>query len=357
LKIKAVIITALFLFLCVSGLFTVYFLLEKSGNLFLVPPNTLRSPRIDINTIEEFSENEFILTYENPVPEKVSLPQGEHPVTLIGTNSSYPHIMGLPMSEGSFFSKQAWAGKLRHAVLNERAALIIFGSNQIVNNRFRIRNDTWLVTGVIRDGDDDTARIYVPSSVHGGEAAALALISSGRMDEAYIKNNLKALAIREDSFDFINFETFRRLFLERALTISVLFLIFLLLNTLIPLITIFRKTINTLKTELGWHYLAEILKKRQKTIIKLCFLVLGMICVPVSAVFLLIKRVAVWLPWQDIPSLSGINRDSFYSRLDMLTSLETASLSLFILSLAVLVIFFVCLNRDVIFHNDYNKGV
>jgi hypothetical protein len=330
------------LLLCVAGLFIVYFLGEES--LFLALPNALRSPRIDINIIEEFNENEFLLTYANPAPERISLAQGDFSVTLVGTNSSYPFIMGLSLLEGSFFSKQAWNGKLRHAVLNEKAAFTIFGSNQVVNNRFRIRNDTWLVTGVIQDGDDDAERIYVPSSVRGGEAAALALISSGKLDDAYVKNSLKTLGIWEDSFDFINFETFRRLFLERTWSIPVLFLIFLLFSILRPLIMALKEAIVALKTELGQHYLSEILKKQQKTIVKFGFLVLGLVCIPVLAIFLLINRISIWLPWQDIPSLDGLNRDLFYPHLDRLVSLEMVSFSLFLLSLAVLGVFFISLN-------------
>jgi hypothetical protein len=255
--------------------------------------------------------------------------------------------MGLPMLEGSFFSKQAWNGKIRHAVLNENAAFTIFGSNQVVNNRFRIRNDTWIVTGVIHDGDDDIARIYVPSSVRGGEAAALAMISSSRLDEAYIKNSLKTLGIWEDGFDFINFGTFRNLFWERTWTIPVLFLIFFLFSLLMPLISALKDAITTLKTELGQHYLTEMLKKQQKTLFKFGFLVLGLACIPVLAIFLLINRVSIWLPWQDIPSLAGLDRALFYPHLDRLVSLEMVSFSLFLLSLAIMGVFFIGLNMNI----------
>jgi uncharacterized metal-binding protein len=327
-----------------AGPFIIYYLSLENRNLFLVLPNELGSPKLDINIIEDFCETDFLLTYEIPVPERVSIAQGDYPVTFIGTNSSYPHIMGLSMLEGSFFTKQAWAGKQRHAVLNEEAAFAIFGSSQIANNRFRIRNDTWLVTGVIRDGDDDKARIYVPSSVRGGEANALALICSDRLDEAYAKNSLKSLGIQGNSFDYIDFGAMTRLFWERTLIIPLIFMILLSLTLLRPLIMAFMKVFAALKKDLDKFYPSEIFEKSPKALARLILLCLGLVISPILAILLLINLISLWLPWQDIPSLAGLNKDLFYPHLGRLTSLETFSFILFILSLAVWGMFFISLN-------------
>jgi hypothetical protein len=327
-----------------AGLFIVYHLSLEKTTLFLVLPNELGSPRLDINIIEDFCEDDFPLTYEIPAPERVSLAQGDYAVTLIGTNSSYPHIMDLSMLEGSFFTKQAWNDKQRHAVLNEEAAFAIFGSSQIVNNRFRIRNDTWLVTGVVRDGDDDKARIYVPSSVRGGEANALALVTSDRLDEMYAKSSLKSLGIQGNSFAFINFWARTRLFFERTLTIPLVFMILLSFTLLRPLIMAFKGTLTALKKDLDQFYPIEILKKRQKAVIRLILLCLGLVISPILAISLLINLVSMWLPWQDIPSLADLNKEFFYLQLGWLASLEAISFYLFIISMAVSGMFFISVN-------------
>jgi hypothetical protein len=252
--------------------------------------------------------------------------------------------MDLSMLEGSFFTKQAWTSEQRHAVLNEEAAFSIFGSSQIVNNRFRIRNDTWLVTGVIRDGEDDKARIYVPSSVRGGEANALALVTSDKLDEAYIKNSLKTLGIQENSFDFIDFSVRVRLFLERTLAIPLIFGIFLSFTLLKPLIITLIKALAALKKDLDQFYPAEILKKRQKAVARCILPGFGLVFFPILAIFLLINLISIWLPWQDIPSLAGLNKALFYPYIGWLADLETISLYLFIISLAVWGMFFIGIN-------------
>ncbi|MDR0312377.1 MAG: ABC transporter permease [Treponema sp.] len=344
MKIKIALIAVFLLLLSVAGPFIIYYLSIEKKSLFLVLPNELGSPRLNINNIEDFCETDFLLTYEIPASERVSLPQGDYPVTLIGTNSSYPSIMGLSMLEGAFFTKQAWTGKQRHAVLNEEAAFAIFGSSQVVNNRFRIRNDTWLVTGVIQNGDDDKAKIYVPSSVRGGEANALALVTSSRLDGTYVKNSLKSLGIQGSSFDFIDFSARTRLFFERTLTIMLIAVIFLLLTLLRPLIIALIRAITDFKKDLEQLYLIEIIKNRKKAVARFIFIGLRLVLFPILAVFLLIKLVSMWLPWQDIPSLSGLNKDLFYPHISWLTGLETISLCLFIVSLVAWGCFYIWLN-------------
>ena len=344
MKIKAPFIVGLGLFLCVAGLFLVYFFSRGSRTLCLALPNEISSPKININRIEDFSETDFLLTYEIPLFERVSLAYGSHPVTLIGTNSSYAQIMGLSIAEGAFFSKQAWNGKLRHAVLNEKAAFAIFGSSQIVNNRFQIRNETWLVTGVIRDNDDERAKIFIPSSIRGGEAASIAMTTSGGLDEAFMINNLKTLGIREVGFDFISFGNFTGLFLERAWVIMLFFFILLFLSLIKPLIVVFFEIISKLKKDLELFYITEIPGKRRKALPKYILYVFGLICSPVLALFLLLQLVSICLHWQDIPSLASLNSDLFFPHLSRLCSLETVSLLLFIFAIVILGVFFICLN-------------
>jgi len=315
---------------------------EKIENVLLVVPSEIGSPRIDVQQIEEFSEKEFLLTYEIPASQRVSLSNAEYPVTLIGTNSGYFSILGLAAVEGSFFSKQAWSGKLKHAALNEKAAFTVFGSSRIAGNRFRMGNDTWLVTGVIQDGDDDHCKVYVPSSVRGAQAdTLLALMSpSGGLNEDYVRNSLKTLGIREGNFSFYNLGTRANLLWERVKVIPFLFFSLLFLGFLIPLAGKFKNSLATLRKEMDNRYPSEIFQKDRKIILQPVVIVPGMVILTALALFLILRFVSICLPWQDIPSLGGLDMDLIYPRLVRLRDYNMASMLLFGLSLVVMGIFF-----------------
>jgi hypothetical protein len=192
--------------LSLAGLWLLVLAGGKTGysHLLLALPSSPHSPSIGVKEIERFCEDELPLTYEIPRAERAAVSMKEYPVILLATNAVYQRLLGYPLTEGSFFSKQAWDRKERHAVLNEKAAFDLFGSRSITGALLKIRGETWIVSGVIRDGDEDECRVYVPSSVQGGEALfLLALINpQGGLSAAYIKNRLPSLGVREGDFEF-----------------------------------------------------------------------------------------------------------------------------------------------------------
>jgi hypothetical protein len=249
------------------------------------------------------------------------------------------------MREGSFFSNQAWTGKIKHAVFNEEAAFKIFGSGNIAGNRFKIRGDTWLVTGVINDGCEDQSRVYIPSSVHGGKAASLAMTVSNTMDEIYMKNSLKTLEVREGDFEFINFNTRIRLLWERAAVLLLGFSGFFFLSLLRPLITAFQKALKALKSELGHSYPAQIFQNNKRLIAASVLPALCMLVLSVFSLILFIKIISICLPWQNIPSISR-NYFTFYRHLEGIYILELVSRVLFILTIGILGFFFNVINIE-----------
>jgi hypothetical protein len=324
------------LIFCIGGLCVPAFMAKWGRDLLLVLPAEISSPKIAINRIEDFINNEFLLTYEISGSDRVSLSNGEYPVTLIGTNSCYSRVLGLQMIEGSFFSARDWEGKQRQAVLNEKAAFDIFGSSRVTGNRFKIRNENWLVAGVINDGDEDHCRLYVPSSIRGGGADALMVLTSGGIDEAYAKNSLKTLGVQEAAYNFFNFGTITYLLWERVVVISILFFALLFLSLISPLALKFRTAFAVLKEELERRYIWQILKGNRKTILKPLLFALGLAIFPAMALFLFLRLASICLPWQDIPSLALISRELFYPHFERLCDYEFASRLLFFISLAVL---------------------
>jgi hypothetical protein len=341
---RILVISCLILILCIGGLCVPAFMAKWGRDLLLVLPAEISSPKIDINRIEYFINNEFLLTYEIPSSDRVSLTNGDYAVTLIGTNSCYSRVLGLPMIEGSFFSAREWEGKQRQAVLNEKAAFDIFGSSRVAGNRFKIRNEVWLVAGVINDGDEDHSRVYVPSSIGGGGADALVALTSGGIDEAYVKNSLKILGIQEAACNFYNFGTITNLLLERVVVILILFFALLFLGLLRPLVFKFRAAFAVLKEELELRYPVQIIKENSKTILKPALYAMGLAIFPVLALFLFLRLASICLPWQDIPSLALIKRELFNPHLERLCDYEFASRVFFFISLAVLVFIAACAN-------------
>ena len=351
MKARIPMIAGLLLILCLVSLCVPAYLAKRAWDLLLVLPIKKDSSKIDINKIEDFIEKEFLLTYEIPCSDRVSLSTGDYSVTLIGTNSCYSRVLGLPMIDGAFFSARDWEGKQKQAVLNEKAAFDIFGSNRIVGNRFKIRNKTgfdeiWLVAGVIDDGNEDHSRLYVPSSVRGGGADALVALTAalGGVDEAYVKNSLKTLGIQEMTYNFFNFGTITDLLWERAIVIPLLFFALLFLSLLRPLAHKFKEAFVALKEEHGRRYMGQILSKDRKIILKPVLYALGLVIFPVLALFLFLRLASICLPWQDIPSLALINRELFYPHLQRLCDYEFASRLVFFVSLAVLGGVVACVN-------------
>ena len=348
MRIRFPVIAGIALFASLAGLCVPAFLAQKGklANLLLILPDGPGTPRIDVQRIEEFSEKEFLVSYEITGAQRLSLPHAEFSVTVIGTTSAYAQFFGFSLIEGSFFSKQAWDGKLRHAVLNETAAHAVFGSGNISGNRFKMGNDTWLVSGVICDSDETNSRVYVPSSISGGETSSLLVLMqpSNGFDETYIKSGVKALGIQGAGYGFFNLGTQTRLLRERVVVCLLVFFGLLFLSFLRPLALKFFRSLGVLKAEREGHYMKEIFSKSPRLIARPALFSVGLLLLAAAALFLFLRTASICLPWQDIPSLAGLNPDLFYPHLLRLRNLEFASRILFAISAALLGVFICVLN-------------
>ena len=339
ISLKPVVLCAMVLFLSVLALIITAFLAESKSikNTLLITPSQIGIPGINISRIEEFTETDFLLTYEIKSQDRISLDYADFPVTVIAANSCYQQIKKYSMIEGAFFPKQSWTGKQKHAVLNEAAANAVFGSGNITGSLFKLRGETWLVTGVINDRDNDTSRVYIPSSITGGSANSfLALLSvSAGYDETLIINSLKKLGIHGTSYDFINLDTQRNCLFERAYIIFLFILCFVLIFIMLVFINKFIHAFLLLKKELNNHYFAQVFKRNIKVILKPVWLGFPLLLSPILALTLLLRAVSVILPWQDIVSLKG-KREIFYPYVDTLYNFDAVSFFIFIFSLIFL---------------------
>jgi hypothetical protein len=343
------------LFLCGAGLCVPAFIAGTSGlgDLFLAAPADMHAPEIDLQKIERFCDEHFPLTYEIPEPEKALVLGAEYPLTLIGTNSRYPRILGYSMAEGSFFSEQAWKGAERQAVLNGKAAFDLFGSIRAAgsrgNLRLKIGDATWIVTGVINDGDDENRRIYVPAPVRGGKAVSLLARTdaAGESGISYLRDSLKSLGVYEGGFVFFDLGAEIRFLWERA-ALALMLLSCLLPAFLLPLaLGTCRAAFSRLRRELKKRYLPELFCSGGLTPLKFLFSLPALPACAGAIIFLLLHILSICLPWQDLPSLGSLDPRVLYAGIALLRNCGTASGILFWVFLAsfatVLVLFAITL--------------
>jgi hypothetical protein len=339
--------------LCGAGLCVPAFIAGTSGlgALFLAAPADMHAPEIDAQKIERFCDEYFPLTYEIPGPGKAEILGVEYPVTLIGTNNRYPGILGYAMAEGSFFSGQAWKGGERHAVLNGKAAFDLFGSIRAAggrgNLRLKIGDETWVVTGVIHDGDDKNRRIYIPSPARGGKAVSLLARTeaAGGKGASYIRDSLKSLGVYDGGFVFFDLGAEIRLFWERAAA-ALMLLSCLLPAFLFPLaLGGFKASFSRLKGELKKHYLPELFCSGGLILPQFLFFLLALPACAGAILFPLPRILSACFSWGDLPSLDSLDPQALGAGIALLRDCETASGILFWVFLASLAGVFVLFIR------------
>jgi hypothetical protein len=320
---------------CITGLGVLALIAgtEFYDDLVLASPAKIQAPRINLQKIKQLCEDEFPLTYELLQPERAATAITEYAVTLVGVNSFYPRILGFPLVEGSFFTQQAWDGKLRHVVLNEEGATVLFGSTRVSGQRLKIKGEIWIVSGVINDGDTENCRIYVPSSLLSSPGALYLLVKA---DETIIKDSLKSLGLSDDTFYFFNLGNHARLFGEQA-ALALMFFCSLLLILRLPRDWEKCRTLFfTFRGELKKNYLREVLRTAK---IFTALLPVLRLAVCAAVVLLLLRRsLAFCLPWQDLTPLKYVERNIFCGKILRLQYWETTSWFLFFGALAFSVI-------------------
>ena len=274
--------------------------------LLLAKPLRSYAPAlISLDTIERFCEDEFLLTYEQRRLSNASTAYQQCQVTLVGTNSLYPALLGYQLLSGAFFTKQAWYAKSRHAVLNETAAFTLFGSNKIVGKTIKLDGETWLVSGVLRDNDDENNLIYIPSINNAqsvNASAIIALLAPERgISETYAKNTLKALGVKEAMYMFVNMENMANLYWEwlfaaLKLALCVLFGAFTpaILHRIKVTALVF---MDTLKQQ----YLKDSIAMRRKELLRIIVMISFLLASIAFCLTLLSQVLAGCLYWHSFP--------------------------------------------------------
>lgn len=307
LKSRVICIWAAAVVVLLAFLFGLSFLAGLAGyaNLLMATPNTLSAPALNIEKLEDLSEDEFLLTYAVRQPASAQAINSKHSVILVGTNHNYANIMGYIPLDGGFFTKSAMDAKNKYVTLNETTAFQMFGSNRITGKPLKINGETWVVTGVIQDNDTENLNLYVPASVSGRKTDSIMVLMDGIFTEAYVKNALKSIGVHDDSYDFVNLSKSAGAFAERfavawktALLTMIIFIIYLTGSKLLNQLRLLHDRLHDVYfKELIFHYRKELLK------------VMGALAAVVggitAALALSLQILAICLSWQELTPIAG----------------------------------------------------
>jgi hypothetical protein len=275
------------------------------GSLLMAVPQSAGAPGLTPDRLEDFIEEEFLLTYEIPKPGAVQAVNKRHTVTAIGTNSHYVGLLGYANLDGGFFTGLAMETKQRHAVLNETAAFQIFGGVRITGQSLKLDGDSWIITGVIQDGDTENANLYIPSSVSGGQAQSVIALLDGTITEAYAKNALKSIGIHDSGFDFINLSRSAGIFTECFAVVLKAALSALLLTLAARARAGLLGRLRFLRSKLGEFYFRELATRYWADFLKSAAGLL-LFAGGVAAMLLLSLQVLeTCLAWQEVTWITG----------------------------------------------------
>jgi len=304
---------------------------EQYRGLLLVTPSGPAEPGLTPEKLDLFSEEEFLLTYELRQPAEAQAVQSKHPVTIVGTNSRYADVLGYIPLDGGFFTQTAQNEKSRHAVLNEAAACQLFGSIRISGNTIRLNDQTWLITGVIRDQEPENANIYIPASVLGGQADTLmVLMDDGIFTQAYVKSALKSIGIHEGGYDFINLSKSASAFGERFSVAWEFTLLSVMLTVVLGLFGWLRLNLSCYRLRMRELYLRELFLAYHTDFLKTaggCLLLAAGIW---GMLMLSLQILETCLGWQELAPITGtLLAEEFGQKLKWLQYYQWVDLALF----------------------------
>ena len=306
----------------------------QCDNLMMISAISEFSRGVSVKQLDELIEDEFLLTYEIICEESVKALNTSHLIEIKETNHAYASVLAYPVLDGSFFTEAAQKEKNRHAVLNEQAAHKLFGSVKATGNRISIKNETWIIVGVIRDAGDELAIIYIPRTDDNARVNTIMALMSVSHTEAYLKSALKAVGIRDTAYEFISLAALAGAFNERFSVAALSLLFAVLFLFAVHMYKRFYNSFNLLKAQKETLYISQIFAYN-KTM--LAIMLTRAVCAIAAVAMMLVislKMLEIFLAWRDFTVMSEIAAKCFSQKGLWLYQNEIASVVLFWTSLA-----------------------
>lgn len=254
---------------------------------------------VSIASLEDINQGRRMLTYKNKYQKRVEALNTRHDVRVIGTNYTWPFVMTHTLSSGSFFSQNDQTHRMRMAVLNEAAALEMFGNLDAVGNEIRIDSELYLVTGVLNDGTEELV-VYIPAVILSSTANTVIM----RLDDDFTRASaigiLSGAGVAQPRYSFTDYRLLRQIREER-------FLMALYCALLAGLMFILRRTFNLLtqkirkaKATLSEVYIFEFWQRERLLIISIWGLALLGLIIVIIQFALILHAFEMLLVWHDV---------------------------------------------------------
>ena len=268
-------------------------------DLMMVIPYGTGISSYDVKAIRKVTGASLDVTYEakkRALAEVVGA--GSYPVTLIGTNSSYCGVMGVRISEGSFFMEEAVRAGSRYAVLNEKAAFELFGSRNIIGNTILLDGEIFVITGIVENEIKKEAAVYVPSTTITAPVPVL-MVKTKAAPES-VRSDLMPLGVYETNSRVVDIHAVARSFWQQLLVgIGLYCALFLMLLTY-RRVHIIRGCCLELKRRLEVMYPGQLMAVSRKVLLMLAGHVLIVAAEVGTLLFLLRHLLKIVLGWKDI---------------------------------------------------------
>lgn len=270
-------------------------------------------------SLEKADETEAKLTYE--IVDTVRVKSAVNlEARQVGTNHFYQEIMGYAMTTGSFFTLNAQQEKRKVAVLNEALAFEAFGSFDIVGMQISLKDESYVILGVIEDNQEESA-VYVPAILT--KTSVANFIEVMATEEAALAD-LRSLGVSEDRFYLANLGEFAKVI--KAKFALAWWLIALVVSSFLSIqgVKVIRKSVPKVKRLSKDEYLREVIKSREvRRIMLVAMAVLTAIGIGIYA---LLQAAQILLHWSQYANgLAGIATLAFGGKISVLQKLALYS--------------------------------
>ena len=283
-----------------AALFALAFLAQMAGysGLLLVTPASPGS-EISFSTVQRLQDEGLLVTYEISDHAVAEAANARHSVIRIGTNSTYLDITGHRLLSGGFFPRTSHETGSRLAVLNETAAITLFGSINIDGMTLHMDGESWSITGVINDFSGDNLNIYTQNPVTGGSIRSLLIqkCNGGAIHAAHI---LSTAGIREGEYIFTNLSKVSNAFAQRFTAAWKLLIIFTVVLLWRVGLEFTARIFSSLKDGLKHLYPRELIVYRKAYIAKIIMAAALMFVGILVTLHFSLDILAMWLIRQDI---------------------------------------------------------
>lgn len=299
---------------------------KNYDNLLLVIYQNETGGNVSIESLNEISNQKFLITYEQIENKMVKVFGVNHNVMVISTNYLYPHVLNLQVLKGGFFSKQLEDDKSKSVVLNELSAFELFGNIDVIGNEIDINNYNYTIVGVINDRDDENKNMYIPITIN-HDSVNRFIVNTKDRDSEYIINELNSLGISESSYNFIDIGLKSKIIQDKyMLAIELAMFVILIFVLYISVKGIF-KQISLFKDESHNHYFKDIFINNPKVVIKFIFYLIFSSFLVGLLIYMLqqmLKKFLIWI--ENIKTIDYVYPNfydivSFINKFDLYTNI------------------------------------